>query len=344
MNVPTIIIPAYNPDERMNELIRALTDEGFINIIVINDGSTPECEELFTQAARQGCYLLTHAINLGKGRALKNAFNFALAEGLADSGVVTVDADGQHTPKDVARLAEVMHENPGALVLGVRTFGKDVPLRSRFGNKMTALIFSFVNGGALADTQTGLRGMGSEALKRFLPLAGERYEYEMNMLLYARRFDIPLVQVPIETIYLDKNSASHFNPLIDSFKIYTLLLSFVASSLISFGVDYAVFAAVNILVPGQLFLSVVSARVISSLFNFSVNHSLVFHEKAFNPATFFKYYILVVVVMLCSYGLIYVLSNVLHINVYFAKVISDAALYLLSFFAQREFVFKHKKG
>ena len=170
------------------------------------------------------------------------------------AGVVTADADGQHLPDDIVRVAEKLFEWPDSIVLG-SAFRGDVPLRSRMGNAITRKVFNFLSGQRVRDTQTGLRGLPASALPDMLKLPGERYEYEMNMLLEAPRFGLKLREIGIETVYIDNNSGSHFNPLKDSWRIYKSILMFAASSMLAFVIDFVLFTLLSLRV-----LPIVSAR------------------------------------------------------------------------------------
>lgn len=340
MNKPCILIPAYKPDEKMISLIRDLQQREFARIIVVDDGSGAEFASVFSQAEALGCRILRHAINMGKGRTLKTGLNDAMNIGFSDLGVITADADGQHTPGDIEKVALAMAEKPASLVLGVRQFVGNVPLRSRFGNGVTRFIFTLINGGRVQDTQTGLRGIPSVHLPLILALSGERYEYEMNMLLAARPNAIPMEQVPIETVYIEGNKSSHYKVIRDSARIYGLLLKFLASSMTAAVLDYTVFALMHTFVPNRLIASVVVARAASSVVNYLINYNLVFRNKASMAQTAGRYYALVVVIMLSSYLLIKLMAGVLGMNTYIAKLIGDILLYFVSFFVQREFVYK----
>ncbi|NLM76778.1 MAG: glycosyltransferase [Ruminococcaceae bacterium] len=340
MNLPAILIPAYKPDDKMIALIRELVGMGFEHIMVVNDGSGLEFEACFAEAEALGCHMVRHAVNMGKGRALKTGINEAMLIRWHEQGIITADADGQHLPGDIYRVAQAMQENPAALVLGVRRFTGKVPIRNRMGNMITRGVFALVNGHGIMDTQTGLRGLPRQHMDLMLALKGERYEYEMNMLLEAKPNDISMVQVPIDTVYIEGNKSSHYNPLVDSVRIYALILRYILSSLFAGIVDYGVFALLISRVPGLLIESFVIARLCSSLVNFLINRNIVFRQKATVANAAVRYYLLVVVVILASSGSIWVLSSVLGLNHYLAKIITDVVLSLFSFVMQREFVYR----
>ena len=333
-----VLIPSYRPDERLPELVDELMARGFRDLVVVDDGGGAEFAEIF-EGLQDRCDLVRHAVNLGKGRALKTGLNHCAAHYGQRAGVVTVDADGQHAPDDVVAVATTLLENRDTIVLGNRRFEGDVPLRSRFGNEMTRMVFRVMVGMKLTDTQSGLRGIPMAHVPALIPLSGERYEYETNMLLELHRRRVGIVEVPIRTIYIDDNEASHFNPILDSFAIYFLLLRFAFSSVASAVLDTVVFyLAYRTL--GELAASVVIARGISSLFNFALNRRFVFRSDRSIPAAFTLYYLLVAVVALLSYGSIRFLYEGLGVPVLASKILSDTLLFVLSFLTQRDFIFK----
>ncbi len=214
VNDVTVLIPAYQPDEKLAALVENLRRE-FAHIVIVDDGSS-EGVEVFDAIRPQVDIVLKHEVNRGKGAALKTGFVWILENQPGIKGVVTADADGQHKPEDIRRVAEAVVERPGGLVLGVRHFGLKVPFRSRLGNHWTTFFFWLATGLAIKDTQTGLRGIPADLLPRVAKLRGERYEYEMRMLVDARLHSQKPLQLPIETVYIDGNKSSHFNLLRDT--------------------------------------------------------------------------------------------------------------------------------
>lgn len=342
MSLPCILIPAYKPDEKLIALLRDLRSAGFEKIVVVDDGGEKTFAALFAEIRTMNVPVVTHAVNMGKGRALKSGINYILEHRLGDLGVITADADGQHTPEDIRKIADNMAQQPDALVLGVREFSGDIPLRSRFGNRLTRLIFAAINGSDIRDTQTGLRGLPAKHLKLFLTLNGERYEYEMNMLLAIRPNEIKVSQVPIETIYIEDNKSSHFNPIVDSFRIYRLMFKFIASSSVAALLDLGIFYLMTRLVPQSLLAAVITARVISSLVNYWINHKIVFKRRGSHKQALWRYYSVATMIMLMSYGMIKLLNGVLGLPLIVAKIIGDGLLYIVSFYSQREFVYRTK--
>lgn len=339
-----IIIPAYQPDFRLNTLIDDLNEAHVAStIVVVNDGSRPDCQAIFDQAASQNhVVVLTHPVNQGKGRAIKTAMTY-LKDHPDQDVIVTVDADGQHQTKDIINVLAAAASDPKALIMGARSFDESqVPLKSKLGNKITRLITSYLIGQKITDTQTGLRAFGQQSLDKFLAVPGERYEYEMNMLLYCSKLDIPIKEVVIETIYINDNAGSHFNPLLDSIRIYRQILTFSFISLLSTLIDLGAFTVLVYTVKGvdAILYATVIARVISVNFNFLLNKTVVFKSKESWIQHVLKYYSLAVVQMLCSYYLVKTAHTFLDRNVVLIKVAVDVTLFLISYQIQKHLIFK----
>lgn len=336
-----IVIPAYEPDEKLIALIDELSSKNTYKLIVVDDGSSSDKKDIFDNI-KDKARLLTHEVNRGKGAALRTAFTYIKNTCEGNYSVITADADGQHKPADIMRIADALKEHPDKLVMGCRRFKGDIPLRSRFGNNMTKAVFKFAAGVGVSDTQTGLRGFSDRLTDFMLGLSGDRYEYEMNMLLEAARDGIGFYEVPIETVYLDENKSSHFNPIKDSFRIYKDILKFSCSSLLSFCVDYVLYSVIFAL-SGSIKLSNVIARVFSSIFNFLLNKKVVFKNKENIYKTALKYFALAAVILAVNTFLLDLIVKYVIKNEYIAKIIVEVLLFLFSWTAQRSFVFK-KKG
>jgi putative flippase GtrA len=336
----TILIPAYEPDERLLDLIIKLQDYQLGPIVIVDDGSGPAYRGIFKTAEAFGCEVLTHPVNLGKGRALKTGFHYIQEAGLPGY-VVCADSDGQHLPHDIKRIADVlMSQTTPGIVLGSRRFSGTIPLRSRFGNSVTRGVFSLTTGTKIYDTQTGLRGFSPAMLDWLCEIPGDRFEYEMNMLLTAPKQGYPITEEFIDTVYLDHNKSSHFRPLADSFRIYLPILMFSTSSLVSAMLDFTLLFLFQSLTH-NLFLSVVAARLCSSIFNYSVNRKYVFTagSKKSRLQSLPKYFSLVVLVLLFNYALLYFYNEKLIIPLVAAKILTEVSIFIFSYWAQRRFVY-----
>lgn len=355
-----IVIPALNPKSELIEYVDTLIDNGWSHILLVDDGSRDDCRFIFdTIEKKEGCSVLRHEVNLGKGRALKDAMAWygehyiSVENDLSEtalSGIITVDSDGQHTVEDVSKVAAAMKEAPGALILGARDFNTgNVPPKSMFGNKCTRVALKLFIGGDIHDTQTGLRGIPNSLIDKYSKLEGDRFEYETVMLIDAIKSRIDIREVPIQTIYINDNSETHFNPIVDSIKIYRVIFGtffrYMLSSLSSFLVDYGIFCALifafgktSFSQSRSVWIATAVSRVCSSLFNYTVNRKLVFKSSR-GLSTLAMYYALSIAVMAASAALVSVIGNT-GFPVQIAKIIVDTLLFVVSYRVQKTLIFK----
>ena len=297
-----VVIPSYNPDEKLAQTVLGLKNAGFRDIIVIDDGSSAETKKNFPEPG-DGVTVLRHEVNRGKGAGLKTAFRYILENRPDAAGCVTADGDGQHRTEDIAACAKAMLSEKDRVILGARDFSlPHVPERSKKGNRITSRVFRLLFGMKITDTQTGLRAIPRKYLAPFIRVSGDRYEYETNMLLSMKRDSIPFSEVKIDTVYIDDNQTSHFRPVRDSIRIYGLILSFVLSSVISFLIDTGLFTLFNIFLFSwneySYAISLVCARVISSSANYLINRRVVFQNG--EKSSVVRYYILAAVLLTVS--------------------------------------------
>ena len=225
------IIPAFNPPDALRSIAGSLKESTFTRVILIDDGSDASFRALFDELeALPHIEVLRHAANLGKGAGLRTGMNHALNLDPDCVGVVTLDADGQHLIGDVEKVAAALRKYPKDLILGARAGDGDIPLRSRVGNTLTRCLFRILAGQSLTDTQTGLRGIPLGFIPTLLHMTSPGYEFELEMLLSCRQSGRALREVPIETVYIDNNRQSHFNPILDSMRIYFVLFRFAGES------------------------------------------------------------------------------------------------------------------
>ncbi|MBD5545999.1 MAG: glycosyltransferase [Lachnospiraceae bacterium] len=351
--VVPIIIPSYEPDEKLPALLQKLKETGFRNIVLVNDGSGEVYAHFFEEAQEKfGCVVLHHAVNQGKGRALKTAFHYCLREYGEMPGAVTADSDGQHSPECILSCVDALLANPTSLILGCRCFEEEeVPARSEFGNKCTRMVMKYLTGITVSDTQTGLRGIPTAFMEQLLAVKGERFEFETNMLLETKNKRIPIVEVPIRTIYIEENKTSHFNPIKDSMKIYMIFGKFLFSSLSSSVVDLALFSLFCFLMKDMQWGSItyitaatVLARILSALYNYSLNLKVVFQSSGAVKKSLPRYALLAVVQMALSAFLVNRLYPIFGGAEVVVKIPVDVFLFFLSFVIQREFVYTDKKS
>lgn len=353
-----IVIPALNPKSDLIEYVDTLLSHGYSKILVVDDGSRGDCRFVFDEIAQKpGCEVIRHTVNMGKGRALKDAMLYYIDNHLSDdlpdnmklNGMITVDSDGQHVAGDVDKIAGAMSDNPDSLILGARDFNlENVPWKSRFGNKCTVIALKLFIGGSISDTQTGLRGIPNRLIKRFSTLSGDRFEYETVMLIDAIRSEESIVEVPIRTVYINENSETHFHPVKDSLKIYRVILGtffkYILSSLSSFLVDYGIFCLAIAMLgraggsqTRSIWISTLLARICSSLFNYAINKRIVFKSKR-GPVTLVLYYLLCIIQMAASAAGVSAVC-LTGIPVQAAKIIVDTILFLISYRIQHRYIF-----
>ena len=346
----TIVLPSLDPDEKLNMVVRGLLAEGFRDIVIVNDGSKEENLKYFEEAAlHPEVTVLTHEVNKGKGRALKTAFSYIRENRKDIIGVVTVDGDNQHTPKDIKACAQEMAKT-GDVIFGCRDFGApNVPKKNKMGNRLTSMVLRLFCGIKLSDTQTGLRAIPYQHLALMEQVKGERFEYETEMIFALKREKIAFREVVIDTVYIEDNQTTHFDPIRDSIRIYRIIFAFMFSSIASFVIDYLLFTLLVFLLGDKvarwkrLLFAVFPARAVSSLFNFTVNRRTVFRSEAPVRQTMIRYYILCVLQTACSYGLVYLLSAICNASAgleVILKAVVDVFLFMISFRIQQFWVFR----
>lgn len=346
-----VIIPAYEPGKKLVPFVQELIDAGIQNIVIVDDGSGENYRAIFEQIEKiPECVVLHHAVNLGKGRALKTAFNECLYRFPTAIGCVTADSDGQHTAKGILDCMEALANDTKKLVLGCRDFdAKDVPARSSFGNKCTRKVFQYLLGLSITDTQTGLRAIPKFFMEKLMNVKGERFEYETNMLIETKNLGVEIQEVKIDTIYIEENKASHFNPIKDSIRIYMVFGKFLFSSLSSSVVDLGLFWALcsmlkessNLTGLDYIVQATVMARVLSAIYNYLLNYKVVFKSKAGVVNTAIKYAALAVCQMCLSAFLVKTVYGWVGGMEVLVKVPVDVFLFFLSFVIQREFVYRN---
>lgn len=352
-----VVIPALDPEEMLRDYAAALLEQGAEQVVAVDDGSGPASRPIFEALeAMEGCTVLRHERNRGKGRALKDAFAFIAGQSRWEGcTVVTADADGQHRVEDVCTVGRAAAEETDRLVLGVRDLtGPQVPVRSKIGNRLSSWAFRTLYGPRLGDTQTGLRGVPWGMLEWCCGVRGERYEYEMNVLIRLAREHRPPRQEPIQALYFDNNRGTHLRALRDSWRVFVILVSglgwYAASSVLSAVTDVAAFwlcSAVLFRPLPPLFgywWSTLTARALSSALNYTLNRRYVFGGRP-SGRTLLRYYCLWGCQLLCSYLLLLVMNRLLPgiwptVN----KALGDVVLAVCSYQIQMHWVFREEKA
>ena len=340
------LIPAYKPNENLISFIQSLETRG-LEVVVVNDGSGEDYLPLFHKIQEQSLATVIHLEkNQGKGAALKAGLSY-LNTINDDFQVITLDADGQHSIQDALFLLQRSLENEGSLLLGSRAQSKNSPLRSRIGNYITKKVFSLTTGVKVEDTQTGMRAFSKQLILKLLKIQGNRYEYEMNMLLDFAKEGIPIREYPIETIYINDNEESHFDTVKDSIRIYSQILKFISSSLLSFCIDFLLYT-LSFALSGSILFSNAFARLISLHCNFFMNQNYVFQNasestKREHLKEYLSYLGLALSLFAMNTLLLSAVVEVLGVNAYLAKIITEILLFILSYFVQKHLIFSKQE-
>lgn len=351
-----VVIPAYEPGETFVPYVQALLAQGEIQVIAVDDGSGEGYAPIF-QALEglAGCTVLHHEVNRGKGAALKTAFGWYLEQHLEGyPGVVTADCDGQHRVEDVLAVQAALEETPDGLILGSRTFGPGTPARSLNGNRASAAALALIYGIHLRDTQTGLRGIPNCLLPGLCHVAGDRFEFEVNMLVYARQQCAQMVEVPIHTIYFDNNRGSHFRTFSDAGRIVGVLLrsvlQYTGAAALSVVIDVGVYALLvkqvlaGLPLSSRIFYATIAARILSSAANYACNRTLPYVQNKRVWSTLWKYYVLWLCQLCASFGGTWLVTSVLRADELVGKLGVDIVLALISYQVQLRWVFRADSG
>ncbi|GAA1994371.1 bifunctional glycosyltransferase family 2/GtrA family protein [Microbacterium pumilum] len=339
-----VLIPAYEPRPCLSALVaELLAADPELGVVVVDDGSGAEFSAEFARVSALGATVLHHHRNLGKGAALKSGIRHIRDEHPGQD-VVTADADGQHTVRDILRLPDELRADAAsgapALVLGCRTFSGNVPWRSRIGNASARTVFRLAAGWSLSDTQTGLRGIPADLLAWVEAQPGDRFEFEQNVLLRARRAGVAAREVAIETVYLEGNASSHFRPVVDSLRVALPLIRFTGSSLLAFAVD-TVALLVLVALTGWLIPAIVAARAISASVNFAVNRRVVFRAPSEGGMRGQAVRYAMLAIALLASNIVWIEGlTAIGIPLILAKIATEAVLFVTSYGVQRSFVFR----
>ncbi len=347
-----IVIPCFEPPQTLVAYVAAFIARGFSHIYIVNDGSDAQCDFTFAQLeTMEVCTVLVHRHNKGKGAALKTAYHAIATAFETCRVVITVDCDGQHAVHDVCRIAEALPQHPDGLLLGARDFSKaGVPIKSYAGNRCASFLFFLLYGRWVQDTQTGLRAFSAKFLPKMCEIQGARFEYEMAVLTTFANEKIPIKHISIDTIYIQGNESTHFNPIADSLRIFRVLFKRIGRFLLSSGtaclVDISLcWLLLYLLAPTiqadllRIGISVGVARLCSLVVNYSLNKCFVFHVSKVTKMTFARYLALAIGNVLAATVLIYLGHTVFYMGERIAKLCADTILLCINYQVQRLWVF-----
>lgn len=341
-----IIIPAYNPPiDLFNKLLDKLKDS-FAYILIVNDGSSKEYTNFFNKLAKK-YQVLKHENNMGKGQAIKTAYSFAYDNYKEPKTYVVIDCDNQHDIEDMVKCCQISLENPQSLIIGVRDFTlNNIPFKSKYGNKITRLMFNLFFNYNISDTQTGLRAITPNLVPTLLSIPGQRYNYELRVLMTCCEENIPIIEVPIKTIYIENNKESRFNPLKDSFIIYKEFFNYFLKLIIPYVINLILFLIIFYLINSNNDLTAITKTnfltgIIGIILNIILNYRNIYkHNKIINNIVYISKKILKIFIA----GIfIYICYNLLNVNLLLSKLIVDILLTIILFIIFRNVGFKDDK-
>lgn len=226
-----VIVPTYNNERTIADVLRRV-QAYTLNIIVVNDGSTPATMTAI-RSLEQLPEIVDYTPNRGKGYALKMGFRRALELGYRYA--ITIDSDGQHFPEDIPAFMDCHVANKEALIVGARNLTADnMPSKNTFANKFSNFWFHLQTGINLEDTQSGYRLYPLEVINLRWPIT-PRYEAELELLVFSAWRGVPVVSTPVRVYYPPEGErVSHFRPFWDFFRITVLNSVLTILSLFSF--------------------------------------------------------------------------------------------------------------
>ena len=324
-----ILIPAYKPEQHLVQLVEQLAAACPAPIVIVNDGSPEKHDPIFAALAHlPRVQILTHAVNQGKGAALRTGFRHVESLPAEFTCVVTADADGQHSVKDILAVGAAADQTPEAMIIGARRFDKDVPAKSMFGNTVTRWVMRLFFGVKLWDTQTGLRGIPRLLLPDLMAIPFSRYDLEIEMLMVAHHKGVPLREIPIETIYIESNRGSHYKPVRDSGRVYFVLFRHFLSRLVTALADFLVFILAHALTQ-QILLSMLLARLVSIPVYYYLLRKWALAPRAKVNQVFAGFALIAVLAGALTTWLIPIIICWLSVTPLQAKLIIEVCLYIL---------------
>lgn len=333
------IVPCYRqPEEYINVLSELLSTEIY-KIIIVDDGNVKLIE--LNQIKSSKIVLIRHERNIGKGAAIKSALKYIKKYETSEiSGIVMLDCDGQHSIKDMEKLIESHKEFSDKIVLGVREFtGKNVPFKSKLGNNVMSFLFHLIFDVRIIDTQTGLRIIPSRLIEEIIDIKNNRFAFELEFLIRGiRKTDI--VQVPISTIYHEKNRETNFRPFLDSVNILYPLIRTATVGLTAVALDYIILLAL-LINEISLFYSLLIARLIGLIYSSIMIRNFVWRSTRKKARSYIKYFTLWIANLLFLYFILDSFSSTIK-EIFILKIFIDFVLFVINFIIQRK-IFDSKK-
>jgi len=331
-----VLICSDRPDRSVMRLIERVRGNDQMVPLAVFAGSEPEGMPAYVQA-------LYCPESDGVGVRIKAALRY-VRDSMPECGyVIRLDADSPCNFEDIMRLNKTIVRTRGELVLGKRRLNTELSLKSVMRSAVVRQVFALASGRNIHDTETRIRGFGRELIDTLLHIDGEGYEYEVNVLLYCARNGVPISETKISTPCTESPD-SYMQHLRDWIKVYGCVVKFAISSLIAFLIDLFILLGMNRLLDGMhevaaLVISVGTARVISAVVNFYINHFIVFDSNEHVGTAMLKFGLLQIIVLAGNYAIMHVLNILLNMPLAVSKVIADTAMFAVSFVIQGRFIY-----
>ena len=211
-----IVIPTYNEAKTIGSIVRDLRAKDY-RIVIVDDGSS---DSTIIDANKFGAELIIHSKNVGKGRCIREGFEYVLKNGC--DIVITMDGDGQHDLKEIDKFIEQFKRTGADIVLGTRMHDPSgMPFIRRYTNILMSFVISMILGEKIEDSQCGYRLLSKNAIEK-MDLRTTKYEIESEILLEAKRHNLRIASINIDSIY--KGQFSSINPFFDTIRFIKLVL------------------------------------------------------------------------------------------------------------------------
>lgn len=314
--------------------IRALAKR--VQPVVVLDGLGGDAGAL----ERAGAHVVRHSVPLGIGRCMKSGLNACLLRWPDCPGALLAATEDAFPLEWIKPMIQSMRESPMTLSLGIAPLTADTPKRQARDRRWAARLFSLINGTRLSDVRPALRAAPAALMPRLAVAPGEGEDYLLNMVFHARADNMPVKQVELSPYAV---GCPLLKP-IHWFSMVWTLVRFLLSSLASFGVDYGVFTLLYLFVSKSVTFCTVGARIISSFFNYMINRKMVFKSESRGIGTLVRYYALVAALLAVNVLLLKLLSRLLSLPVLICKPIAEVCVYCISYWVQRDVVFRKRPG
>jgi glycosyltransferase involved in cell wall biosynthesis len=222
-----VVIPAFNEAPRLPALLAQISEQRLdLEVAVVDDGSRDGTAAV---AARAGATVLRHPFNLGYGAGLQTGYKYALSVGA--SWVVQMDADGQHDPRDIARLLAPIERGECDLVIGSRFLaptGYHMGVTRTLGRRFfVSLARAF--GIRVTDPTSGFQALGRRVLELYVGDAFPSDYPDVDVLLTAHRHGLEVREISVEMHESQRKSTLH-GGLRSIWYVYKMLLAVWAAS------------------------------------------------------------------------------------------------------------------